>query len=64
MVTNREDHQGAMPTAGPAGEKPGLATRTAWDWAGPLPYTCPRCGSAWRTPDLRPRCACGFTEGM
>lgn len=52
------------PAASPAGKGPGKVARSAWDWAGPVPYSCSRCGSAWVTPDLRPRCgACGYQEG-
>ena len=41
------------------------AARTAGNWPTPkaTPWACPRCGSAWVTPDLQPRCAtCGFHE--
>lgn len=35
------------------------------DWSLPkrISWTCPRCGSAWLTPELLPRCStCGFRD--
>lgn len=37
--------------------------RGDWMIEKPMPWTCPRCGSVWLTPELSPRCStCGFRE--
>lgn len=36
---------------------------TAWSWVPPLIWRCLRCGSAYLTAELAPRCLkCGFRE--
>jgi len=47
----------------PMGSLP--AARTPGNWPTPkvTPWECPRCGSAWLTPELLPRCStCGFRD--
>lgn len=42
-----------------------LAGNPGWPLPTLLPWSCPKCGSVFVTPELTPRCSvCGFHEGV
>ncbi len=46
-----------------AGTVEKIVSKRDLDFAQPIPWTCPQCGSAYVTPELLPRCAaCGYPE--